>query len=149
MKDTHPELLKIYESTVDGFWKVIFPQPENGSFDFGSYTLEEGCQWEEFLSKKLRGQLSCKDHHPNIIKTWVDIIYPEDLQRAYKAMSEHISSHGKSPYKLVVRYKNYDGKHLKVVCQGEAIFIMGKPMSMSGIHKLLEVSDFEIDNLNR
>ena len=75
----------------------------------------------------------------------MDAIYPKDLTAAHAALVAHLETKGLSEYDLVVRYKAYNGKHIRVRCSGVAIFVNGSPVSMSGIHKLLEVSDTPID----
>lgn len=75
-----------------------------------------------------------KKHHPS---EWMDIIDPESKDRALKAFHDHVTSQGKIPYKLEVKYKHKKGHDVWVICAGKVVEWADDgitPLRMIGTH---------------
>lgn len=119
---------------TDGYWVLDFPQEK----EFSEYTIEEIREWDEYLSPKFKEILGYKDEElPNKCSSWMDLIHPEDFERATGDLMAHIFEG--SPYKMMVRYKHKDREDysLNVFCRGKTYFKDGKPFRMVGTHTLI------------
>ncbi len=107
------------ESSYDGYWDWQFKD---------NYEYMSPRFWEIFGI-----DYRTKRHDP---KEWQDIIFPEDLEICLECLEKHISTKGKHPYRLEVRYKHADGSTVTVLCRGQIVKWDedGQPVRMIGTH---------------
>lgn len=79
------------------------------------------------------------DELPNRVETWIDLIFPEDLEIAMDNYKKHVETKGKHPYDQEVRYKHKDGGTVHVRCAGLVYQWDGdKPLKMVGLHTFIK-----------
>lgn len=97
-------LEEIFEASKIGYWDV----------DLASDT--------EYYSTTFKSMLGyAPDELVGIRETWKKLIYPEDLHKLNEALHEHITSKGKSPLYLELRYRHKKGHLVWVISAGKAI----------------------------
>lgn len=87
-----------------GYWEWHVPS----GYDFMSES------WHNLLGYEV-GEL---EHH---VSTWENLMHPDDLPKARKAMQEHFDSKGKVPYILYAKYKHKDGHWVELKDVGKCI----------------------------
>ncbi len=90
-----------------------------------------------FLSPTFKSMFGYEDHElPNSAETINKLMFDQDLPRAYEQIEKHITSNGKIPYHIEVRYKHKDGSTVWVICSGKIVERdeNGEPITMVGCH---------------
>ena len=59
-----------------------------------------------------------KTHHPS---EWQSLVFQEDLPLLYQKLTDHITSKGRVPFELDVRYHHKDGSTVWVSCKGKVV----------------------------
>lgn len=117
--EKHNLLKHFMDISTDGWWDW-YPQED--------YEYMSPRFWEIFGFDP-----KTKKHHPS---EWMDLIFPEDLEKALSNFKKHVATKGKHPYKQLVRYRHKNGSTVYVNCTGKAIEWdkNGEPLRVIGIH---------------
>ncbi len=75
-----------------------------------------------------------KKHHPS---EWQSLVFQEDLPLLYQKLTEHISSKGRVPFELDVRYRHKNGSTVWISCKGKVVEwdTEGNPVRVVGTHR--------------
>ncbi len=96
----------------------------------------------QYISPGFKRMFGYADHElPNSPETWKQLVFPEDLSKAFAAYQAHVSSHGSVPYQVELRYRHKTGKTVWIVCTGRVIQWdeQGNPLRLIGCH--IDISD--------
>lgn len=74
------------------------------------------------------------DHH---VDTWKNLLHPDDLPKALKAVQEHFDSKGEVPFKITARHKHKDGHWIELMDTGRVVkwSDTGSPLVMVGFER--------------
>ena len=104
---------------------------------FGGYWDWDMTTNQEYLSAGFRRMFGYEaDVNATDLKSFQDIIFPEDLTLIQNSLERHVQSRGQIPHSNEVRYRHKDGSVVWVLCAGKVITWdgAGKPLRMVGGH---------------
>ncbi len=96
----------------------------------------------QYISPGFKRMFGYADHElPNSPDTWKELVFPEDLPKAFAAYQSHVSSHGAIPYQVELRYRHKNGGTVWIICTGRVIQWdeQGNPLRLIGCH--IDISD--------
>lgn len=92
------------ETNFDGYW---------------DWHIKKDCEYMSPGFWKMFGyEPSEKKHHPS---EWQSLVVEEDLFLALDKFNEHVSSGGKTPYSVELRFKHKNGSIVWILCKGRVI----------------------------
>ena len=126
----------IIESDISGYWDLN----QAGNTGFYSPALKRMLGYQD-------------DEMPNHPDTWTRLIHPEDLPGARANLDRHITSKGKIPFHVEVRYFHKNGSIVWVICSGGVVDWLpdGRPARIVGCHINITVakeSERQLQNTN-
>ncbi|MFN4149366.1 MAG: PAS domain S-box protein, partial [Candidatus Sericytochromatia bacterium] len=116
MESLHNEILEL---TLAGYW---------------DWNIRDNTQ---YFSPKFSSMFGYKENElPNSTLAWRQIIFPEDLSKAFESFQNHLKNNSHGDYITEARYKHKDGSEVWVICSGKVIEWdeNGNPIRMIGSH---------------
>ena len=103
----------------------------------GGYWDSDLANGTQYISPGFKHMFGYADHElANSPETWKQLVFPEDLPKAYTAYQRHIESQGKFPYRVELRYRHKTGSTVWIICSGQVIEWdeAGNPLRLIGCH---------------
>lgn len=116
MESLHNEILEL---TLAGYW---------------DWNIRDNTQ---YFSPKFSSMFGYQENElPNSTLAWRQIIFPEDLSKAFDSFQNHLKNNSHGDYITEARYKHKDGSEVWVICSGKVIEWdeNGNPIRMIGSH---------------
>lgn len=118
-------------STQKRILESVLDSPSTGYWDLG---LDEGYA---YYSPNWLGMLGYTTSEvAQTSETWQRLIHAEDLSRVDEVFNAHVTSRGREPFYVKLRYRHKDGSIIWVLCTGQVVQWddTGKPLRMVGCH---------------
>ena len=109
----------LQQGSLDGLWYWDLQNPD-----------------EEWMNERFWETLGYDPAEmPHKASSWMEIIFPEDLELAKVNVGKHLADPDNFPYDQLVRYQHHDGHTVYIRCRGLAVFNEdGVPTRMLGAH---------------
>jgi PAS domain S-box-containing protein len=135
MIDQIKKLTKILDSREEEFFTVHSILKSVGELTDGYFDWQVGSE-DEYLSDNFKRQLGYEpEEMPNKVKSWMDIIYKEDLELLQSELNKHFETLGEYPFQVVCRYTHKNGSKIRILCRGKVIkWDNNNPVRFVGVH---------------